>query len=123
MDNFKQASKEKLRFNTTKGSLTTEQLWDLSIPDLDDLAVSLEEQHQESGRKSFVLKKSAKDKTAKLRFDVVLEVLNTKMADNDAILEAKNIKEHNQKILGIIADKKDKSLEGKSIKELEGMLK
>lgn len=122
MDNFKQASKEKLRISTNKGALSVEQLWDLSIPELDALAVSLEEEHQTSGKKSFVRKTSPKDKTAKLRFDVVLEVLNTKVDDQNAAIAEKERKEHNNKILGIIADKQDESLKGKSIKQLEAML-
>lgn len=122
MDNFKQASKEKLRISTNKGSLSVEQLWDLSISELDALAVSLEEEHQTSGKKSFVRKTSPKDKTAKLRFDVVLEVLNTKVDDQNAATAEKERKEHNNKILAIIADKQDESLKGRSIKQLEAML-
>jgi hypothetical protein len=123
MDNFKQATKEKLRFPTNKGTLSTEQLWDLSIQDLDELAVSLEEEHAKSGKKSFVVKKSEKDKTAKLRFDVVYEVLNSKVEEAQRLTEAKEIKEHNKKILELIAEKQDESLKGKSLKQLEAMLK
>jgi hypothetical protein len=123
MDNFKQASREKLRFNTTKGLLSTEQLWDLSINDLDSLAVSLEEEHKASGKKSFVVKRTTKDKTAKLRFDVVLDVLQSKVEESEAASNAAEIKAHNEKILRLIQDKKEGELEGKSIAELEKMLK
>jgi|SRR6187399_380007 len=123
MENFKQASKEKLRFQTSKGQLSTEQLWDLSIEDLDALAVSLEEQHQTSGKKSFVKKTSAKDKTTKLRFDVVLEVLNTKVDEYNTAQEKAEAKAHNNKILQLISEKQDESLKGKSVKQLEAMLK
>jgi hypothetical protein len=123
MENYKEASKQKLRFNTTKGLLTTEQLWDLSLEDLDALAVSLESEHKESGKKSFLTKSTAKDKTAKLRFDIVLDVLNAKVDEEQALAEAFEIKEHNKKIISLIADKKDDELKGKSVKELEKMLR
>jgi len=123
MENFKLASQQKLRFQTKKGLLSVEQLWDLSLEDLDTLAVSLETEHKESGGKSFLVKTSVKDKTAKLRFDVVLDILNTKVEEKQSAQEAAEIKEHNKKIIGIIADKKDESLKGKSIKQLEAMLK
>ena len=123
MSNFKEATKQKLRIQTSKGSLSIEQLWDLSLTDLDTLAVSLQEEHEKSGKKSFLTKTSAKDKTTKLRFDVVLEVLNTKSAEAEAIAEAKEIKDHNAKILNLIAEKQDESLKGKSVKQLEAMLK
>lgn len=123
MDNFKQASKEKLRFSTPKGSLTTEQLWDLSLTDLDTLAVSLEIEHMESGKKSFLHKNTTKDKTAKLKFNVVLDVLSTKMEEAEAAKNAKEIREHNEKIIALIQDKKDASLKNKTIKQLTEMLK
>lgn len=120
---YKNASQQKLRFQTNKGALSVEQLWDLSLTDLDTLAVSLEAEHKESGKKSFLTKSSAKDKTAKLKFDVVLDILNTKVDEQQAASEAKEIREHNKKILGLIADKQDESLKGKSVKQLEAMLK
>jgi len=122
MENFKLASQQKLRFQTNKGLLSVEQLWDLSLEDLDALAVSLETEHKESGKKSFLVKTSAKDKTAKLRFDVVLDVLNTKVEAEQAALAERERKANNEKIIGIIADKQDESLKGKSIKQLEAML-
>jgi len=123
MENFKEASKQKLRIQTNKGLLSVEQLWDLSLSELDTLAVSLENEYKESGKKSFLTKSSAKDKTTKLKFDIVLEVLNSKFEESEAIKEAKEIKEHNQKILELIAEKQDEALKGKSVKELEKMLK
>lgn len=123
MDNFKLASREKLRFQTNRGVLTTEQLWDVSISELDALAVQLETEYQSSGKKSFVVKSSAKDKIAKLKFDVVLDVLTTKVEEADALREAKEVKEHNEKILNLIAEKQDESLKNKSVAELKKMLK
>lgn len=120
---YKQASQIKLRFNTSKGSLAIEQLWDLSLTDLDNLAVSLEEAYKNSKGKSFLDKKTTKDRTIKLQFDIVLDILSTKVEEADAIRDAKEVKEYNQKILGLIADKKDEELKGKSVKELEKMLK
>lgn len=123
MENFKLASQQKLRFQTNKGSLSTEQLWDLSLEDLDALAVSLETEHKQSGKKSFLVKTSAKDKTTKLKFDVALDVLNTKVEEMQAAQEAAETKEHNKKIIQLISEKQDESLKGKSIKQLEAMLK
>lgn len=123
MDIFKQATKEKLRFTTSRGMLSSEQLWDLSLTDLDALAVSLETAHAQSAKKSFLAKTSAKDKVVKLQFDVVLEVLNTKVAEQEAATEARETKEHNEKIIDLIAEKENDALKNKSIKELRAMLK
>lgn len=123
MDIFAQASKEKLRIPTNKGVLSVEQLWDLSLTDLDTLAVSLENEYKESGKKSFLVTKSVKDKAAKLKFDIVLEILGNKVEEAEAATIARENKEHNQKILALIADKKDEALSKKSVKDLEAMLK
>ena len=62
---FERASKLKLRFNTEKGMVTTEDLWDLPLlqrnaVDLDSLAKNLNKAVKESGEESFVLKKLVK---------------------------------------------------------------
>jgi len=120
---YKEASKQKLRIQTSKGPLTIEQLWDLSVTDLDAAAVNLQDQYKESGKKSFLVAKSKKDKVLKLKFDIVLDVLNTKVEAAATLANVKEIKEHNAKILGLIADKQNEEMAGKSIKELEKMLK
>jgi hypothetical protein len=123
MENYKLASKLKLRVNTSKGSLTVEQLWDLSLEDLDKLAVELEEQYKSSGKKSFLVKKSAKDQSLKLRFDIVEDILTTKLNAAEEASTAMEIKKHNQSILTLIEEKRMEEVKGKSIAELEKMLK
>ena len=120
---YKQAIRLKLRFQTPKGLLTIEQLWSLSITDLDKLAVAYREEYESSGRKSFLVKSSAKDKTAKLKMDIVVDILLTMVEEQAALEEANENKQHNKRILELISEKKDESLKGKSLKELEAMLK
>ena len=79
MENFKQASKEKLRIQTNKGLLSVEQLWDLSLSDLDILAVSLENEYKESGKKSF---------DSKTRLDAWIESATTDFGETSDITDA-----------------------------------
>ena len=120
---YKKASQLKLRIATTFGSLSVEQLWDLTIPKLDAIAVRLEEAYKESGAKSFVVKKTKKDAELKLAFDVVLDILTTKVENAAIASKSADTKAHNQKILSLIADAEDEELKGKSKEELLGMLK
>lgn len=122
MDIYKNASKQKLRFKTSKGNLSTEQLWDLSLNELDALAVSLEEETDKTAKKSFLTETSTKNQTAKLRFDIVLDVLETKVKARDTALKAAETKARNQKIMSLIQDKEDESLKEKSVDELKKML-
>jgi len=120
---FKEASRLKLRYESSMGLLSTEQLWDLSIDQLDKLAIKLEEEWKKSGKKSFVEKRTKKDKIAKLKFNITLDILQTKVDERERLAEAAEIKAHNQKISSLIAEKQDEELKGKSLKELEKMLK
>ena len=121
MENFKQASRLKLKFQTTRGLLSTDQLWDLPLTELDALAVSLQEKYEESGKKSFLVKRTVKDKTTKLQFDVVLDVLQTLSEEVETAKTKAEDKAHNQKIDELIAEKLEEGLKKKSVKELQNM--
>lgn len=123
MNIFKEAVSKQIRIQSNKGLLNVEQLFTLSINDLNDLAVQLDEQYEKSNKKSFLTKTSAKDKIAKLKFDLVYEILTDKLQEAEELANASAIKEHNNKIISLIAEKQDESLKGKTIKQLEAMLK
>lgn len=123
---FKTASKLKLRFNTSKGSLSVEQLWDLNLTQLSDLIKATKKvlrKGEPDDDLAFLEKDVVVDVENTLMFEIAKEVYLSKKAENDAIRNAKEIKEHNQKILGLIAQKKEESLVGLSVEELEKMLK
>lgn len=118
---FLKATKQKLRFQTNRGLVTTEDLWDLSLDDLDSLARSLNKEIKEKGEESFI-KTTKVDPKIKLSFEVAKSVIETKLADADKAQKAAATKEKNQKILALIARKKDAELEGLSLEELEEMV-
>ena len=57
---FKQATQNKYRFESTKGLLTVEDLWDLSLTALDNVAVTLDEQIQKASRPGNLLNKTTR---------------------------------------------------------------
>ena len=120
---YKKASQLKLRFETSKGSLSVEQLWSLSLTDLDTIAVSLEESVGKSKTKSFLDDKSLEDKVTSLKFDIVFDVLTTKLELQEAKRKELQNKSNNEKIMRLIAEKQDSELQNKSIDELMAMLK
>lgn len=123
MDHFKEGTRQGIRFNTSKGMLSIEQLWSLNITDLDHLTVEADANYKESGKKSFIVKSSAKDKLAKLKFDILLDILTTKNDERLAALEKASDKEHDSKILRLIQEKEEDELKGKSAAQLRRMLK
>ena len=120
---YKQASRLGLRFTSPKGPLTVEQLWDLKPEMLDSMAVALEEEVTKAGKKSFLTTKSSEDKVAKLKFDIVLDVLTTKVEEAAAAAVSAETKAFNNKIDLLIAEKEEEEFKGKSIEELRAMKK
>jgi hypothetical protein len=119
---YKKAAQKKIRFETSFGMLTSEQLFDLTLNQLDELAVSYNEANERSTTKSFLSEKTEENKIVKLKFDIVLDVLNTKLANQQRAAKTEETKLRNQKILNILQQKKDSELMGLSIEELEAKL-
>ena len=120
---YKEATRLKLRFQTLRGPLSIENLWDLSMEELDVLAVKLQQEYKESGKKSFLVKKSKKDKELKLKFDITLDILTTKVEEAAAAADANEIKRHNTRIDELIAQKQEEELKSLSVEELEKLRK
>lgn len=119
---FEKASKIKLRFPSSKGMLTTEDLWDLSLTQLNSLAKELNKKVKESAEPDFLEVKSDSDTIAKLQFDIVIQVLTKKKEEGAARAEAAANKAKNARILELISKKQDAALENLSEDELRKLL-
>ena len=126
MSIYKQASRLNLMFIITAvGSVSTNQLWQVRINDLINYEEELQEEVDKLG-KSTRRGRKVKTKEAELlelRLAIVSDVLNTREAEAEAAKDAASIKEHNQKILALIQEKKEGVLKDLSIEELEKQLK
>ena len=123
---YKQASQIGLRVNTPRGPLSVEQLWNLSMTDLATTIKSIKKmiKSDDADELDFLEEGTSKvDKTLELSFNIVKDVYVTKKEAAKALRDAADIKAHNQKILQLIASKQEKELEGKTIEELEALLK
>lgn len=125
MSNFKSATRQKLRFNTSKGMLSTEQMWDLGITFLAGIVRNLKKELNKDSddELAFLDDTSAPvDETVELRFNIVKEIYLAKKSERDSIKTEAAKKEHNQKILAEIARRKEESITKVSDEELEKML-
>jgi hypothetical protein len=126
MSIYKQAAQQKLRFDTTRGSLSAEQLFDLPLTVLAtairNLRGIMKKEVQVEDDLSF-LDQPVKANTAnQLRFEILKDVYLTKKAEVAAVIADRERKERNQRIMELIKNKQDKELENKSIEELKAML-
>jgi hypothetical protein len=124
---FELASRQKLRFDSPKGQLSVEDLWDLPLTsttgraNLDDIAVGLHRQLKESSEVSFVTPVAAKLNDTQLKFDLAKHIIDVRVAERNAAAEATKRRETKQRVLEIIESKKDEALRGKSLEELTAL--
>ena len=118
---FELAVRNKFRF-PFKGSISTEDLWDLSVEDLDSIFKNLNLQIKKSNEESLLGGKTKEDEILDLKIKIIKYIVSVKLAEKEAKIKAKENKEKKQKILAILAAKQEKDLESKSIEELTAML-
>jgi hypothetical protein len=116
---FEKASRQRLRFTTSKGLLTVEDLWSLSLTMLNFIAKSLNSEIKSASEEDFLEDINPQDEIIKLKFDIVLYILRTKQKEKNLKINEKAIKEEDQKLLRLIEEKKDKELSDLSIEELQ----
>ena len=122
---FDKATRIKLRFESTRGALSVEELWDLPLRgklSLDSLAKVVNRQIKSEDGESFVDSRSTVDTTQELRLDILKHIIGVKLAEESDCREAAEKREKNARIRELIAQKQDQELAGKSIEELTEML-
>ena len=119
---YKEALQKKLRFKTNKGMITTEDLFDLSLQNLNTLAIMLDKKISEATKKSFIEELPAEENDDELRFSIVKDVINVKLKARKDNINKAQIDARNKRIAELIAKKEDEALENKSIEELRAMI-
>ena len=119
---FEAATKEKYRF-PFKGMISVEDLWDLKLKDLDSVFKSLNKQKKQNDEESLLQVKTAEDQELDNKIQIVKYIVKFKQEEIEERLQAKDKKEYNQKLLELIERKQNEELAGKSIEELQAMLK
>ena len=128
MSIFEQASRQKLRFPTNKGALTTEQLWDLPLQsksqfDLDTVAKSVSGELRGATEESFVATTvNPAKKELELKLEIVKHVIAVRIAENEAARNAAARETEREKLLGILADKQDEELKNLTPEQIKERL-
>ncbi len=120
-DLFKVATKKKYRFNF-RGLISVEDLWDLSVEDLDLIYKKLKSQQKAALEESLLQTVSKEDKVLLNKIEIVKTIVADKLVAKEKAQKAAAQKAQKQRILEIMADKQDAALKEKSIEELQAML-
>ena len=120
---FEYATVKQLRFSY-KGSISTEDLWDLSLEELDRIFKGLNAKVKQSQEESLLEKKekSEEEERLEVQIAVVRRIVEVKLEEQEAKKKEADRKAQKQKLMAMIAEKQDEALKKSSIEELEKML-
>lgn len=114
---FEIATRNRYRFNY-KGVMTVEDLWDLNVEALDAIFKTLNRQKKTADEDSLLTTKSAEDAELENKIELVKYIVSVKLAEAAERVSSAEKKAQRDKIMEIVAKKKDKALEDMGIDEL-----
>lgn len=118
---FEMATRSKLRFPSTKGELSVEDLWDLSDKDLDVVYKNLKDQEVKSSEES-LLDDANVDLKLTAAIGIVKYIFTTKRNERLAEKERINKKLTQRKYIDALSKKQDEAIEKMSEAELRAMI-
>lgn len=121
MNIFEYATREALRF-PYKGMQSVEDLWQLSVKELDSIYKTLNKQVKQSEEESLLSTKASVDTELEVQIAIVKHIVSVKLVEKEAAEKASAKKAQKQKIMSIIATKQDEALQNSSIDDLKKML-
>ena len=118
---FEMATRSKMRFPSTKGELSVEDLWDLSDKDLDVVYKNLKDQDVKSSEES-LLDDANVDPKLTAAIGIVKYIFTTKRNERLAEKERINKKLTQRKYIDALSKKQDEAIEKMSEAELRAMI-
>lgn len=118
---FEYATRNKIRF-PFKGMISVEDLWDLSLTNLDSIYKTLNKQVKQSEEESLLSVKVSTNTELETQIAIVKHIVSVKLTEQEAREKASAKKAQKQKIMSIIATKENEALQNSSIDDLKKML-
>ena len=118
---FEIATRKKYRY-PYKGQISTEDLCDLTTEQLNNVFKVLNAQRKVDTEDSLLSKPTAEEEDLLNKIKIVKYIFDIKIAEASARREAAERKQKKQRIMEIIEQKKDESLKGMSLSELNDLL-
>ena len=118
---FEVAVRNKFRF-PFKGVISVEDLWDLSVQQLDGIFKTLKSQEKKAQEESLLDTRTPEDEALKTKIEIIRYIVTVKLDEAKQAERAKENHDQKQKILGILAEKQDADLRNKTPEELQAML-
>lgn len=120
MNIFEYGTKKAIRFNY-RGTISIEDLWFLTVEELDQIYKNLSAEAKQSQEDS-LLNTSSVSKELQVKIDLVKHIVGVKLEQIEKNKLARENRAKKQKLLELIESKKDEAMSEKSIDELTAML-
>lgn len=117
---FVMAARGKYRF-PFKGQISVEDLWDLSVKNLDTIFKALNAEAKQAKEESLLETKSAADAELEAKIEIIKYIVKVKQEEAQQRVVAAANSEQKRRINEIIASKQDQALQDMSIDELIAM--
>lgn len=123
-DKFELASRNKLRFCTSRGFLSTEELWDLSLQSLDTIARAVNKEVKQTEEESFIPKKKASSKQTELnlQLEILKHIIGEKVAEDERAKSRAQNRARVQQLKALATQKAENELSAKSLEEINAMI-
>lgn len=115
---FELATRNKIRF-PFKGLISVEDLWDLSLTNLDSVFKVLNAEVKKSEEESLLNTKSKEDEELFNKIEIVKYIVGVKLAEKEAKEDEKKNREMKQRLLAIKAKRQNEALENLSDEDLD----
>lgn len=125
---FEQATRNKLRFESTKGPLSVEQVWDAPLTSrngfsLDDIAKQAKRELDALSEESFVEQVSPLKSVAVLKLEVVKHIISVKLAEKEVASKRAERAELRRQLTEALAEKQSDAIKNMSTEEIQKRLK
>lgn len=114
---FEVATRKQYRF-PYKGNASVEDLWHLSLKELDSVFKTLNAEAKKTEEESLLNTKSAEDEAVLDKIEIVKYIVRVKLEEKEARENEKKNSELKQRLLGIKAKREDEALEKMTDEEL-----
>jgi len=118
---FETATRNKMRF-PFRGMISVEDLWDLSLTNLDSVFKTLNAEAKKSEEESLLETKSKENEELSNKIEIVKYIVNIKLEEKKTRENARKNAEMKQRLLEIKAKRQDAALENMSDEDLDKML-
>lgn len=129
MNIFEQATRRAIRFESAKGDLSVEQLWDLPLQsrnqfDLDTVAKTVNRQLNAVTEESFVsVRENPAKETLSLKLEIVKHIISVKLQEAEEARNRANKASEKEKLLRLLDEKHNEALRALTPEEIQERLK